>query len=524
MLMKKRITLLFVLGLSICCKGQPVVGKIDKNYLYDEIVHGYISFYASLASEDITENEFGKGLKQLFHEKATIYNDFKQATWERTYYTSVDEYIKMIFGKTRNKDVMVISIDPNRESILYGHIGNDFYIWLKRGIILQTESSDDTLVHVCRLRASIVGKYNAQKLLIKEVVLVKQLPLDTDGDQVPNKSEEGVIMDGCPEVGGALVNFVNGCPDDDKDGDGVKDFGVKYPDLCPNQYGSKKAQGCPDKDDDGKPDSLDACPDVRGVGKNGCPLPPADRFSISISANLPLLLSQAFSRKTIFNTTSNTLRNDAGFATGYYVDVDMALRYNVTRWWGINAGLFTRKLYFDRDELIAQTASYLNANGVRVDSTSSLSNSYYFFGNLYGALAIGNFRSSRLFFRIEPTLVYTFASTGNRFNMKLNYAGRPAQDIYINLTPKSFIMYGARVSCEGSIIKWLPTLRWFLAGRYLSGKLPFGRDEIRFPNNLGPLKFNDMPLRTIDLSAGIVVVFVKFKDLYPHNPSPKQKL
>jgi hypothetical protein len=512
---------IYLLSLLLCvaivCQGQ-LPTKVTKDSLYEALVHDYISLYASLATDyDTDEKSFRLKMGSLFLPKATIYNDVRQHPWDKEYFTELDSYIKYLFSKTNSDSLSVSTIDPQQDSIMYGQRGGEYYVWIKKGIVINSGNQSTTLISVCRLRVVVYGKYNAQKLQIKEVRLEKGLPFDNDGDQVPDIMDDKQL-DICPDRGGAAVTFVNGCPDDDKDGDGIPEVGIKNYDLCPDVAGSKKARGCPDKDGDGVPDYLDACPNDKGRPKDGCPLPPADRFSSNILVNFAFQLGADLSRKTIYNTLANKLRSDAGFASGYYIDIDVGLRYNMNRWMGVNAGLFTRKLLFGKEELIKQTASYLNANGVKVDSTTSSSNDYYFFGNVYAALAFGNFRSSRLFFRIEPTLVYTFASNSNRFNMKLNYASYPAQDIYINLNPKSFLMYGLRVSCEGNIFKGFSPIRWMLASRFLTGQLPFGRDMINFPNNLGPLKFNDMRLRTLDFSAGLAFVFVKFKDLYPQSP------
>jgi type IX secretion system PorP/SprF family membrane protein len=54
----------------------------------------------------------------------------------------------------------------------------------------------------------------------------------------------------------------------DKDNDGVKDS----VDLCPNKFGSKNANGCPDNDNDGIPNEYDLCPNLFGeIDLQGCP-------------------------------------------------------------------------------------------------------------------------------------------------------------------------------------------------------------------------------------------------------------
>jgi len=72
----------------------------------------------------------------------------------------------------------------------------------------------------------------------------------------------------------------------DRDHDGIPDSVDACPDVPGVASDDPTKNGCPpppaDRDHDGIPDSVDACPDVPGVAsddpaKNGCPLPPPDR-------------------------------------------------------------------------------------------------------------------------------------------------------------------------------------------------------------------------------------------------------
>ncbi|MFZ5807751.1 MAG: thrombospondin type 3 repeat-containing protein [Chloroflexota bacterium] len=98
---------------------------------------------------------------------------------------------------------------------------------------------------------------------------------DSDEDGVNNQDDQCPAEIGIPP---------NGCPvfPNDRDGDGVPDQHNGHPwDRCPDQYGVN--QGCPvdrdqdgipdpDQDSDGVPDSMDSCPNVRGMESNhGCP-------------------------------------------------------------------------------------------------------------------------------------------------------------------------------------------------------------------------------------------------------------
>jgi len=64
----------------------------------------------------------------------------------------------------------------------------------------------------------------------------------------------------------------------DRDNDGVPDS----IDACPDTPGLAALQGCPDRDKDGIADKDDKCPDVAGVAKyNGCPIPDTDGDGIN---------------------------------------------------------------------------------------------------------------------------------------------------------------------------------------------------------------------------------------------------
>lgn len=81
---------------------------------------------------------------------------------------------------------------------------------------------------------------------------------DSDNDGISDE------LDLCPNAFGPKE--LNGCPD--KDGDGVPD----YMDKCPDFKGLKEFGGCPDSDGDGVPDNEDECPKVAGPASNkGCP-------------------------------------------------------------------------------------------------------------------------------------------------------------------------------------------------------------------------------------------------------------
>jgi outer membrane protein OmpA-like peptidoglycan-associated protein len=94
----------------------------------------------------------------------------------------------------------------------------------------------------------------------------------------PDADGDGIVdsLDACPQVKG-LPQF-KGCPD--TDGDGIPDS----EDKCPNEKGLTRYQGCPipDSDGDGINDEEDKCPKEKGVARyQGCPIPDRDKDGVN---------------------------------------------------------------------------------------------------------------------------------------------------------------------------------------------------------------------------------------------------
>jgi len=83
----------------------------------------------------------------------------------------------------------------------------------------------------------------------------------------PDRDGDGIPdrVDACPDVPGIKSNDPkqNGCPD--RDGDGIADNVDACPDVPGVRSDDPKKNGCPgDRDGDGIADNVDACPDVPG--------------------------------------------------------------------------------------------------------------------------------------------------------------------------------------------------------------------------------------------------------------------
>jgi outer membrane protein OmpA-like peptidoglycan-associated protein len=94
------------------------------------------------------------------------------------------------------------------------------------------------------------------------------------GVQARDRDGDGIPdrLDACPDVPEDKDEYMDtdGCPDPDNDGDGILDVD----DKCPNVVGVVENAGCPkdDKDQDGIVDGEDRCPTEAGPADNGgCP-------------------------------------------------------------------------------------------------------------------------------------------------------------------------------------------------------------------------------------------------------------
>jgi OOP family OmpA-OmpF porin len=93
-----------------------------------------------------------------------------------------------------------------------------------------------------------------------------------------DRDSDGIVdsLDACPDKKG-LAQF-KGCAD--TDGDGIAD----NEDKCPDQKGVARYQGCPipDTDGDGVNEEEDKCPTEKGVARyQGCPIPDKDKDGVN---------------------------------------------------------------------------------------------------------------------------------------------------------------------------------------------------------------------------------------------------
>ena len=120
----------------------------------------------------------------------------------------------------------------------------------------------------------LAGKVGKKKAPKEVITVVMPQRVEPPSD----RDQDGVVdsIDACPDTKG-LAKF-KGCPDTDDDGI------IDSEDKCPSQKGIARYQGCPipDGDADGINDEEDKCPAEKGVARyQGCPVPDRDKDGVN---------------------------------------------------------------------------------------------------------------------------------------------------------------------------------------------------------------------------------------------------
>lgn len=132
----------------------------------------------------------------------------------------------------------------------------------------------------------VAGSYSNPAFSISAFSLVRdkafaQYPLSTsDTTRKKDRDGDGIVdsLDKCPDEKGVIQ--YDGCPVPDSDNDGIADDS----DNCPTVAGVAKYKGCPPPDRDGDKinDEDDKCPDQPGVARyDGCPVGDRDNDGVN---------------------------------------------------------------------------------------------------------------------------------------------------------------------------------------------------------------------------------------------------
>jgi outer membrane protein OmpA-like peptidoglycan-associated protein len=159
----------------------------------------------------------------------------------------------------------------------FGYYSGKFGAYIPAGVGLQANFSGTSYVILQSqyrvslasnvLKDNIFYSLGIAHIMGKEVEKPKEVIIP----QVVDRDGDGVLdsLDKCPDVKG--LASLAGCPD--ADADGVADAD----DKCPDVAGLPSLAGCPDADEDGIADADDKCPDQKGEPRyQGCPIPDTD--------------------------------------------------------------------------------------------------------------------------------------------------------------------------------------------------------------------------------------------------------
>jgi hypothetical protein len=105
-------------------------------------------------------------------------------------------------------------------------------------------------------------------------------PLASDTTKKKDRDGDGIVdsLDKCPDEKGVIQ--YDGCPVPDSDNDGIPDD----IDKCPTVAGASQYNGCPPPDTDGDKinDAEDKCPGIAGVARyGGCPVGDRDKDGVN---------------------------------------------------------------------------------------------------------------------------------------------------------------------------------------------------------------------------------------------------
>jgi len=297
MSMKKLLTILIVLGMSLSCFAQTA----DYPWVIGAGVHWASFSNVSLPLNDqLSSMKFqggfpdvsvGRYLNRFFNVQLTsgllslkkvTTNDYA-ITDGKFWYANLDGQIKFL-GSIIPEDAIVTPYAYfgfgghyiNQTSDLKAQAGLGVDLKLAKQLSMYARAdyaftTDKTGISYLHPHVGLKYRFTAKKDRDKDGVVddddrcpdvfgtkeLKGCP-DKDGDGIAD------IDDKCPDVKGLLA--LQGCPD--KDGDGITDL----EDRCPEVAGLVALKGCPDRDKDGIADIDDNCPDVAGIAKfKGCP-------------------------------------------------------------------------------------------------------------------------------------------------------------------------------------------------------------------------------------------------------------
>ncbi len=293
--MKKTILFLSLFAFGLQIKAQDT-NAIKKSAIIIKL--GALNFKKTNHTDGLTQSgmNFGIGYIQGWTKNLDIVSNFQFASLKYPYYTSLkvpaatkaQDYISWDFNfnyKLRSEEQAIVpyitaglgvGADHFSYYTAYFPVGLGVQVKSKQGSFLFLQATHNAEVSPITKMHQNYSIGYSLPLKLKD----KKPVIIPDAPVRVDGDNDGVVdsLDQCPNQKG-LAKY-NGCPIPDSDNDGVDD----ELDKCPNQAGTVKYKGCPipDTDKDGINDEMDKCPTVSGLTRyGGCPIPDTDKDGIN---------------------------------------------------------------------------------------------------------------------------------------------------------------------------------------------------------------------------------------------------
>ncbi|RYG43955.1 MAG: hypothetical protein EOO01_20395, partial [Chitinophagaceae bacterium] len=363
------------------------------NRIYDGVLTGYLSIFSAI--------DDGRGVfidrekfASHFAAKTRVHldNDFEKDPSYRPDFRNPTDYLDKITETFANTNAIInprIHVEDDREKLLFGKKNDLYFAWYSKTISFGPLDNMTVIDNWSRIT---IREVSPGVFKITEITVVEK-PRDSDNDQIVD------MYDQCRSTASGQVVNINGCNNYDRDEDGVPD----KVDACPDDPGRKTASGCPDSDGDGVKDSEDYCSKKGPASNGGCPI---SELNIGVYAGANMPFGTAYSNNLVLNNQTYQFSNKGNFAK-WGLMFDVSLQYHFSTWLGLEVGCMDFSNAFDEAGLQSNIETFLGRNGIVYNNVAVNADAYRFFLG-YVKLSLGNFSGENNIVKVQPMVGQAF--------------------------------------------------------------------------------------------------------------------